>query len=92
MSECQSTLTPPPQQDDVPCHTAKLLMEWDLEVKTWAWFPNPPDPNQIEHVFGMCPNKSDPWRPYRGSDLALTRRGIDTGPLRVCLWCLAPGH
>lgn len=29
----------------------------------------------------MCQNMSDPWRPHCGSDLALTCRGTDTGPL-----------
>lgn len=31
----------------------------------------------------MCQNKSDVWRPQFGSDLALNRQGIDTGPLGV---------
>ena len=42
---------------------------------------------QISHIpialsiHGMCRNKCDPWGPHCGSDLALTLRGMDTGPL-----------
>ncbi|MCI4377385.1 hypothetical protein PGIGA_G00202980 [Pangasianodon gigas] len=53
------------QQDNVPCHTAKLFrnsLRNMTEFKVLTWLPISPalNPN-----CGMCwTNKSDPWRPH----------------------------
>ena len=42
------------QQDNVLCHTAKIVQEWfeyhDKELKVLPWLPNSPDRNPIEHL------------------------------------------
>lgn len=56
------------------------ILENYSEMVTWSL--NSPDPNWIVYLWDV-PNKSDPWRPQRGSDLALTRQSMETGPLLV---------
>ncbi|GFX90901.1 transposable element Tc1 transposase [Trichonephila clavipes] len=39
------------QQDNAPCHKAKIVLEWfqehDAEFQLMSWSPNSPDLNQI---------------------------------------------
>lgn len=49
---------------------------WPLSKPFLAWL-------HCKSIHSMCRNKSDSWRPHWASDLALTRRGMDTGALGV---------
>ena len=41
------------QQDNAPCHTAKIVMEWfkDNDISTVVHPPQSPDMNPIEHLW-----------------------------------------
>ncbi len=45
------------QQDNVPCHTAKIVQEWFeehyKELKVLTWPPNSPELNLIEHLWDV---------------------------------------
>ncbi|MCI4393629.1 hypothetical protein PGIGA_G00159810 [Pangasianodon gigas] len=45
------------QQDNAPCHTAKIVQEWfeehDKKFKVFTWPPNPPDLNPTEHLWDV---------------------------------------
>ncbi|KAK3566489.1 hypothetical protein QTP86_034054 [Hemibagrus guttatus] len=53
------------QQDNAPCHKAKMVQEWFDEhnkFKVLTWPPNSPELQSS--ICGMCwTNKSEPWRP-----------------------------
>ncbi|GFW48067.1 transposable element Tc1 transposase [Trichonephila clavipes] len=42
------------QQNNAPCHKAKIVLEWfqehDAEFHLMTWLPNSPDLNMIEHI------------------------------------------
>ncbi|KAJ8271951.1 hypothetical protein COCON_G00108100 [Conger conger] len=45
------------QQDNAPCHTAKIVQEWfeehEKEFKVLTWPPNSPDLNLIKHLWDV---------------------------------------
>lgn len=55
-----------------------------------AWPPNSQNPIR-SGISEMSVNKSNPWRPDPGSDLALTCQGMVTGPLRSSCGVLHDG-
>ena len=77
------------QQDNAPCHKAKMVQEWfeehnnEFEVLTWP--PNSPDLNPIEHLWDVL-NKQ-----VRSKE-ALPRNLQDLKDLLLTSWCQIPQH
>ena len=77
------------QQDNAPCHKAKMVQEWfeehnnEFEVLTWP--PNSPDLNPIEHLWDVL-NKQ-----VRSME-APPRNLQDLKDLLLTSWCQIPQH
>ena len=52
------------QQDNAPCHKARIVLEWFKEQKDefqlMSWFPDSPDLNPIEHIDGVMERQLRP--------------------------------
>ena len=65
------------QQDNAPCHTARIVQEWfeehDKEFKVLPWPPNSPDLNLIVHLWDVLEKevRSMEAPPYNLQDLDL---------------------
>ncbi|GFV11589.1 transposase domain containing protein [Trichonephila clavipes] len=55
------------QQDNAPCHKAKIVLEWfqehDAEFQLMSWPPNSPDLNQIQHIWDVMVQQLSVQRP-----------------------------
>lgn len=55
------------QQDNAPCHKAKIVLEWfrehDAEFQLMSWPPNSPDINPIEHIWDVMGRQLRGQRP-----------------------------
>ncbi|GFU97398.1 transposable element Tcb2 transposase [Trichonephila clavipes] len=55
------------QQDNAPCHKAKIVLEWfqehDAEFQLMSWPPNSLDFNQIEHIWDVMGRQLRVQRP-----------------------------
>ncbi|GFW71536.1 transposase domain containing protein [Trichonephila clavipes] len=55
------------QQDNVPCHKAKIVLEWfqehDAEFQLMSWPPKSPYLNQIEHIWDVMSQQLRVQRP-----------------------------
>ncbi|MCI4382560.1 hypothetical protein PGIGA_G00016250 [Pangasianodon gigas] len=77
------------QQDNVPCHTAKIVQEWfeerDKEFKVLIWPPNSPDLNLIKHLWDVLDKQVRSMKapPHNLQDL----KG-----LLLTSWCQIPQH
>ncbi|MCI4386854.1 hypothetical protein PGIGA_G00067410 [Pangasianodon gigas] len=77
------------QQDNAPCHTAKIVQEWfeehDKEFKVLTWPPNSPDLNPIEHLWDVLDKqvRSIEAPPHNLQDLK---------DLLLTSWCQIPQH
>ncbi|KAK3554948.1 hypothetical protein QTP86_001871 [Hemibagrus guttatus] len=69
------------QQDNAPCHKAKMVQEWfdehDNEFEVLTWPPNSPDLYPIEHLWDVLDKQV---RSMEAQDLLLTS------------WCQIPQH
>ncbi|GBM15568.1 hypothetical protein AVEN_95220-1 [Araneus ventricosus] len=49
------------QQDNAPCHKARIVLEWfeeqTDEFHLMSWPPNSPDPNPMEHIWDVIEGK-----------------------------------
>ncbi|MCI4387329.1 hypothetical protein PGIGA_G00072870 [Pangasianodon gigas] len=77
------------QQDNAPCHTAKIVQVWfehhDREFKVLTWSPNSPDLNLIEHLWDVLDKqvRSMEAPPHNLQDLK---------DLLLMSWCQIPQH
>ncbi|MCI4375917.1 hypothetical protein PGIGA_G00114930 [Pangasianodon gigas] len=77
------------QQDNAPCHTAKIVQEWfeehDKEFKVLTWPPNSPDLNLIEHLWYVLDKQVQSMEapPHYLQDLK---------ELLLTSWCQIPQH
>ena len=75
------------QQDNAPCHTAKIVQEWfeehDKEFKVLTWPPNSPDLNPIEHLWDVLEQQ------VRSME-APPRNLQDLKDLLLTSWCQIP--
>ncbi|GFU57285.1 transposase domain containing protein [Trichonephila clavipes] len=55
------------QQDNAPCHKAKIVLEWfqeyDAEFQLISWPPHSPDVNQIEQIWDVMGQQLRVQRP-----------------------------
>ncbi|KAK3518727.1 hypothetical protein QTP70_009665 [Hemibagrus guttatus] len=77
------------QQDNAPCHTAKMVQEWfedhDKEFKVLTWPPNSPDLNPIEHLWDALDTQVRSMK-------APPRNLEDLKDLLLMFWCQIPQH
>ena len=75
------------QQDNVPCHTSKILQEWfeehDDEFKVLPYPPNSADLNPVHHLWGVLEKQV-------GSVETPPRNLEDLKDLLLTSWCLIP--
>ncbi|MCI4389452.1 hypothetical protein PGIGA_G00098170 [Pangasianodon gigas] len=77
------------QQDNAPCHTAKIVQEWfeehDKEFKVLTWPPNSPYLNLIEHLWDVLDKQVQSMKtpPSNLQDLK---------DLLLMSWCQIPQH
>jgi len=77
------------QQENAPCHKAKMVQEWfeehnnEFEVLTWP--PNSPDLNQIEHLWDVLNKQVQSME-------APPRNLQDLKDLLLTSWCQIPQH
>ncbi|KAJ8417445.1 hypothetical protein AAFF_G00286720 [Aldrovandia affinis] len=75
------------QQDNAPCHTAKIVKEWfeghDKEFKVLTWPPNSPDLNPIDHLWNVLDKQVQSMEasPHNLQDLK---------DLMLTSWCQIP--
>ncbi|MCI4388573.1 hypothetical protein PGIGA_G00087550 [Pangasianodon gigas] len=77
------------QQDNAPCHSAKIVQAWfeehDKEFRVLTWPPNYPDVNLIDHLWDVLDKQvwsmeAPPHKLHDLKDLLLTS------------WCQIPQH
>lgn len=77
------------QQDNAPCHKAKMVQEWfeehNNEFKVLTWPPNSPDLNPIEHLWDVLDKQ------VRSME-APPRNLQDLKDLLLTSWCQIPQH
>ncbi|KAK3570978.1 hypothetical protein QTP86_031835, partial [Hemibagrus guttatus] len=77
------------QQDNAPCHEAKMVQEWfdehNNEFEVLAWPPNSPDLNPIEHLWDVLDKQV---RSMEAPPCSLQ----DLKDLLLKSWCQIPQH